>query len=83
MRIRDMMKVGILGAAATLTFGCASNAEMNEMAMMKTEIQNAMDMANQANAKADEALRRADEANSCCQANEDKINRMFQRSMMK
>lgn len=81
MGIRELLKIGVLGTAAALSFGCATNSA--EMEMMKADIQRSMDTANEASAKADEALRRADEANSCCQANEEKINRMFQRSMMK
>ncbi|NVK43653.1 MAG: hypothetical protein HWE39_20605 [Oceanospirillaceae bacterium] len=85
MRIRDLMKIGVLGTAAALTFGCASNSA--DLAMLKSQheadMQQAMDMANDANAKADEALRVANEANSRSMATEEKLNRMFQRSMMK
>ncbi|GGO78139.1 hypothetical protein GCM10011348_09340 [Marinobacterium nitratireducens] len=85
MRIRELTKIGILGVAAALTFGCASNAADYEMlkSQHESDMQRAMDMAAQANAKADEALRVANEANSRSMATDEKLNRMFQRSMMK
>lgn len=85
MRIRDLMKVGTLAAATALTFGCATNSADLEMlkSQHEADMQRAMDMASEANAKADEALRVANEANSRSMATEEKLNRMFQRSMMK
>lgn len=84
MRIRDLVKIGVLGTAAALTFGCAATSDVNQLrAQHEADMQRAMDMANDANAKADEALRVANEANSRSMATEEKLNRMFQRSMMK
>jgi predicted small secreted protein len=70
-------------AASTLLSGCATD-------QMKQDIAEARAVADEANAKADAAAAKADmamdtaqEAQSCCNANSEKIDRMFRKAMMK
>lgn len=91
MRIANSLKVPVLAVLAGLTFGCASTGDMQALKdMHEQDMQRAMATANEAKATADEArataaeaLRVANEANQRSMATEEKINRMFQRSMMK
>jgi hypothetical protein len=70
-------------AASTLLSGCATD-------QMKTDIAEARAVADEANAKADAAAAKADmamdtaqEAQACCNANSEKVDRMFRKAMMK
>ncbi|WP_020682051.1 Lpp/OprI family alanine-zipper lipoprotein [Marinobacterium rhizophilum] len=91
MRTRDMLKVSALAAFAALSFGCASSGDMRSMQQVhEQDMQSVQASAESAKATADEALRVANEAkamaaeaNARSMATEEKINRMFQKSMMK
>ncbi|UTW10532.1 Lpp/OprI family alanine-zipper lipoprotein [Marinobacterium rhizophilum] len=91
MRTRDLLRVSALVAFAALSFGCASSGDMRAMHQThEQDMQRAQSTADSAKATADEALRVANdakamaaEANARSMATEEKINRMFQKSMMK
>ena len=84
MRIHALVKISTLAAATALTFGCATTSDLDALrAQHEADMQRVMDIANDANATADEALRTANDANSRSMATEESLNRMFQRSMMK
>ncbi|ANG61279.1 hypothetical protein A8C75_01575 [Marinobacterium aestuarii] len=91
MRTRDLLKISALVAFAALSFGCASSGDMRSMKQMhEQEMQRTQSTADSAKATADDALRVANEAramaaeaNARSMATEEKINRMFQKSMMK
>ncbi|MBY4676276.1 Lpp/OprI family alanine-zipper lipoprotein [Marinobacterium arenosum] len=75
--------------AAGLIAGCASTSH-SEMDSMRTMAQDAMERANAAAAKADQASRdaamameAAKKAQACCEANTQRINRAFEDSMRK
>ena len=74
--------------------GCASTNEMDELRKMAADAmaaaQQAQAAADRAQAAADSAageaasaMQRADEANACCKANTERMNRMFKKSMQK
>ncbi|MGI9334587.1 MAG: Lpp/OprI family alanine-zipper lipoprotein [Gammaproteobacteria bacterium] len=87
----------ILGAAAIAGFavagsGCAGDMSsmqakvdeaMNAAAAAQSAAANAASAAASAQSTADAALEAANGAQACCNANSDKIDRMFQRSMTK
>lgn len=82
--IKTMTKFSALALAAGLTFGCATNGDLEKVR------QEALDAANRANSTANQALATANEAKAIAEdakamsiATDDKINRMFQRSMVK
>ncbi len=91
MRTCDLLKVSALAAFAALSFGCASSGDMKSMkSMHEQSMERSMSTATDAKATADEALRVANEAkamaaeaNARSMSTEEKINRMFQKSMMK
>ncbi len=91
MRTREVLKVSALVAFAALAFGCASSGDMHSMKQMhEQEMQRTQTTADSARAIAEDALRVANEArdmaaeaNARSMATEEKINRMFQKSMMK
>lgn len=70
-------------AASTLLSGCATD-------QMKKDIADAQAMAEEANAKAEAAAAKADmamdtaqDAQACCNANSERVDRMFRKAMMK
>jgi len=82
--------VGAIGLSA----GCASTEEMENIQRMAREAKGAADRAertanraestaNDAARQAAEALSAANEAQACCTANTEKLNRMFKKSMTK
>jgi outer membrane murein-binding lipoprotein Lpp len=87
------MKKTILFAtvlAATLLSGCATDQMKKDIADAKSAAAAAQQSADAAAAtadaadsKADRALSAAQEAQACCDANSEKIDRMFHKAMMK
>ncbi|MCB1824670.1 MAG: hypothetical protein KDJ54_08900 [Candidatus Competibacteraceae bacterium] len=78
--MKSLTKVSALALIAGLTVGCASTSDLqkvqNDANEAKSMARNAMDTAN-------EAKSMAGEAKSISMATEEKINRMFKRSMYK
>lgn len=64
--------LAIAGAVAVLA-GCASTSELAEVRAIAEE----------ARASSDRALQEAQQANQCCNDTNEKIDRMFKRSMYK
>ncbi len=75
-----LSKLFALGLMGGLMVGCASSSDLEAV---RSEAQQAQATANQAKATADEALAVANEAKAMAMATEEKIDRMFKRSMMK
>lgn len=73
MSLKTVTKLSALALIAGLTVGCASTSDL---AAVKKD-------ADEAKALARQALDSANAANACCQANEEKLNRMFKKSMYK
>lgn len=69
-----------LALVAGLSIGCATTSDLEAV---RSEAQQAQATANQAKATADEALAVANEAKAMSMATEEKIDRMFRRSMLK
>ena len=80
MSLKSLTKVSALALIAGLTVGCASTSDLqkvqNDANEAKSMARNAMDTAN-------EAKSMAGEAKSISMATEEKINRMFKKSMYK
>ncbi|MCP5450540.1 MAG: alanine-zipper protein [Candidatus Competibacteraceae bacterium] len=78
--MKSLIKVSALALIAGLTVGCASTSDLqkvqNDANEAKSMARNAMDTAN-------EAKSMASEAKSISMATEEKINRMFKKSMYK
>ena len=72
-----LIKLSALSAVVVLAGGvlggCASTSELNEVKAM----------AQAADQKATKALDSAQAAQACCNANSDKLNKMYQKSMSK
>ena len=80
MSMKSLIKVSALALIAGLTVGSASTSDLqkvqNDANEAKSMARNAMDTAN-------EAKSMASEAKSISMATEEKINRMFKKSMYK
>ncbi len=81
-----MQWLSVILLAGVMT-GCASTAEMSEVRMMAEQ---AMAMSKQAATQAEsadmhagEAMKAAQEAQTCCMKNSEKIDRAFERAMQK
>ena len=78
--MKTLTKISTLALIAGLTVGCASTSDLqkvqNDANEAKSMARNAMDTAN-------EAKSMASEAKSISMATEEKINRMFKKSMYK
>ena len=76
-----------IAAVATMSVGCATTSELEKVKTMaqeaKTAAANAQSTADQASADAAAAMSKAEEANTCCQNTNEKIDRMFRKSMYK
>ena len=70
-------------AASTLLSGCATDQMKQDIAEARTMAENAQNSADSANAKADAAMDAAQAAQACCNANSEKIDRMFRKAMTK
>ena len=73
MSLKTLTKVSALALIAGLTVGCASTRH----------VQKAQNDANEAKSMARQAMDTANEAKSISLATEEKINRMFKKSMYK
>ena len=73
MSIKTVTKLSALALIAGLTVGCASTSDL---AAVKKD-------ADEAKAMARQALDSANAANSCCQDVQEKLNRVFKKSMYK
>ena len=91
---RTLIKASILASALLLLSGCATTEQIAEIRSMAESAQstanNASSQAGRALATANEALDAARQAQStansamdCCNANSSKIDRMFEKAMMK
>ena len=80
--------------AVALGTGCATSEEISELRRMAQDAQqaatqasnaatNAQATADEASRKADDALGAAEQSNACCDATNEKIDRMFKRTMSK
>ena len=96
--IANIAKVTFAAFGISLLIGCANTAELERLAneamdTANTALQNAnaasrtadeaKSVALQANRKADQALDAANDAQACCAANRDRIDRLFEKSMQK
>lgn len=73
---RTLVVAIVLGAAV----GCASTKDLDAV---RAQAEAAQAAADQAQATADQALGTAQAGQSCCDATNEKIDRMFKQSMMK
>ncbi len=86
MSLANVVKFSAVALAVSLAAGCASGPE----AKLADETRQALETARQAsqaaaeaNRKADAAMRAAEQANACCEANTEKLSRVFKKSMLK
>ena len=70
-------------AASTLLSGCATDQMKQDIAAAKALAEEANAKADAASAKADMAMDAAQDAQACCNANAEKVDRMFRKAMMK
>ena len=93
-RIARLMTVALAATFITLSAGCASTTDIDEIRSMAREAKGAADRAErtakraesratEAQRQAEQALTAANAAQACCTANTEKLNRMFKKSMMK
>lgn len=69
---------------AIVATGCASTTELrDELSAVRSIAEQALAESQRASAQAANAQAQADEANKCCMQNSEKIDRAFERSMMK
>lgn len=87
MTCKPLMKVAGLGLVVSLSVGCATTGDLEEV---RAEARQAQATANDAKSTADAALATANEARSMAgealsssQANTERLNRVFRRSMFK
>lgn len=84
---KTIIKVSIVALAMGLSVGCATQGTLEEV---RAEAQRASSLASQAQSTANAAQQTANEARSmaadaqaCCRENQERIDRMFKRSMYK
>jgi uncharacterized protein YceK len=83
-----MKRIAVVAAAAvlattTLLSGCATDQMKKDIADAKALAEEANAKADAAAAKADSAMNAAQDAQACCNANSEKLDRMFHKAMMK
>ena len=94
MQARNTIRIASLAVIFGLATGCATTAQLDEIRGMAqnaqsaaTKAQQTADQANQtataAKQTADEAMQSAQKANECCKTTNEKIERMFKKSMQK
>lgn len=97
IKVAQTLKVASLAVLLGLGVGCASSQlqkDVNDAKAMAEAAKQAADQAlqtvesaksaaDQAQQTADQALQSAGEANACCQETNEKIDRMFKKSMEK
>ncbi len=70
-------------AASTLLSGCATDQMKEDIAEARAMAEEANTKADAASAKADMAMDTAQDSQACCNANSEKLDRMFRKAMMK
>ncbi len=87
LQARNVVGVGIVAVVLGLSAGCASTAQIDEIKAMaqeaKTMAADAQATATQAASDAAAAKAGADQANACCRDTNEKLDRMFKKSMHK
>ncbi len=89
--MKTMIKASVLAVALALTAGCAQNSEMqasvddlaSRVAALESDIAAANSAAAAAQSSADAAARAAQQSQDCCDATNEKIDRMFEQSQSK
>lgn len=92
--VQTAIKVSAVTLAMVVLSGCASNARLDaletqhalmeqEVAAAKSSAASAQQTAESAQAAADAALKAANESQACCDATNEKVDRMFERSQSK
>jgi hypothetical protein len=81
MMIKNVLKVSAIVLVLGMASGCASQEAIDEAARAAAD--SAAQAAAGAQSTADRALATAGEAQTCCDANRDRLERMFQKSMSK
>jgi hypothetical protein len=70
-------------AVTVMLSGCATDQMKKDIADTRAMAEQAQSSADQAQSTADAAMRSASEAQACCDANSEKIDRMFRKAMTK
>lgn len=84
MTFSTVFKFSALTLAAGLSVGCATNGDLERVRQESLDAANrAQTTANTALATANEAKAAAQESLACCNANTEKLNRVFNRAMLK
>lgn len=85
--LKNTIRVSVVALTLGLSVGCASRGDLESI---RAEAQRAASIASQAQSTANAAQQTADEARNmaadaqaCCQENQERIDRMFKRSMYK
>ncbi len=94
-KVQTAIKVSAITLAMVVLSGCAANEARldaletqhglmeQEVAAAKSSAASAQQAAESAQAAADAALKAANESQACCDATNEKVDRMFQRSQSK
>lgn len=80
---KTMLKSAIVAVAMVMMAGCASQGMQAKIDQAMRKAEAAQAAANQAQQTATQALQVANEALECCQANSQRIERMFEVSQRK
>lgn len=83
MKKTALLSLAAVLASAGLVSGCATDELKKEIADVRTLAEQAQGTANAADAKAQQALDAANNAQACCNENSEKIDRMFRKAMLK
>lgn len=85
--MKSLIKVSVLAVALAVTAGCATQASIDDLATRVGSLETSVDSANSAAAaaqsSADAAGRSAQQSQDCCDATNEKIDRMFEQSQSK
>jgi hypothetical protein len=88
--MKSLIKVSVLAVALALTAGCANTVMQDEMVDLQNRVSTLETSGNSANSAAaaaqstaDAAARSAKQSQDCCDATNEKIDRMFQQSKSK
>lgn len=80
VKLIKFARLSVLAFVAVFAVGCASTGALKEV---RNTAEQAQRTANAAQQTANDALNAANSSQACCDATNDKIDRMFSRSMMK
>lgn len=88
MKFNTIRAAIILGIVALLSSGCVAwqsdvDALRAEVNSLQSEVASAKSTASSAQSNASEAKSMAQQAQSCCEANREKMDRLFQKSQSK